>query len=322
MCHASVNSISFSSNGLAMTGSFPNYSISVGTIDGLGLSTPASSVSVTPITGGQLWYSSIKVTMTFTTSGSGTLSAQVTSNYTHSAVQGIYYCPTGACNSSSHTLVTTSSSTLYTGLSNVTNGVGYLGTLLQSANGASAFTGADSVTVTFTVASTGATASCTLTINLVAQDALKFTLATSASGLTISPASDFSAAWGSVNGLGVGSPSSGLTIYPAAGGAVYETPISLLPVYSSFSSTTCSLSVYVSNNFTHGSLFVLEDTGTSGGPYTTISLSSATPTSMTTTAASNATLTRYLAVFVSNLDGASAFSGADNATLTYQMTVP
>ncbi len=305
-----------------MTGTFPNYSINVGTIDGLGLTAPASNVAVTPVTGGQLWYSSIKVTMTFTTAGAGTLSAQVTSNYTHSSGPRYlllsHWCVQFLISHSCDDIISYSLHRPQQCL----EWRGYLGTLLQSANGASAFTGADSVTVTFTVASTGATASCALTINLVAQDALKFTLATSGSGLTISPASDFSAAWGSVNGLGVGTPSSGLTIHSAAGGAVYETPINLLPVYSSFSSTTCTLSVYVSSNFTHSSLFTLEDTGTFGGPYTTISLSSASPTSMTTTAASNATLTRYLAVFVSNLDGASAYSGADNATLTYQMTVP
>lgn len=178
------------------------------------------------------------------------------------------------------------------------------------------------MTLTLQAASSGSPATCNLTINLTVQNAIQFTLATSGSGLTISPASDFSAAWGTVNGLGVGSPSAGLIVYAVSGGVVYETPISLLPVYSSFSSTTSTLSVYASSNFTHNTLLAMKDTGTSGGPYTTISLSSATPTSMTTTAASNAVVTRYLGLNVPDINGTSAFSGSDNATLTYQMTVP
>jgi hypothetical protein len=154
------------------------------------------------------------------------------------------------------------------------------------------------------------------------QTAVQFTLATSGAGLTVSTASDFSTAWGNVNGLGVGTPTSGLTTHSASGGVVYETPISLLPAYATFTSTTGTLSVYVSSNFVHSSLLAMKDTGTSGGSYTTISLTSASPTTITTTAASNATITRYLGLFVSNLSGGSAFTGADNATLTYQLTVP
>jgi len=322
LCQA-TNTISLSTNSLTVSGSNPNYSVNVGTIDGLGLGTSASNVSVTPISGvGQLWWFNIKVTLGFTTNGSGTLAAQVTTNYSHSTVQTAYVCHGGACDTVTPTALTTSSYTTFnTGLSS-TSGTLNLGTLITPGNGAGAFTGADSVTLTLQAASTGSPATCNLTINLSAQNAVQFTLATSGAGLTISPSTDFSAAWGTVNGLGVGTPTSGLTTYSVAGGAVYETPISLLPVYSSFSSTTCTLSVYVSSNFTHSSVFILKDTGTSGGPYTTISLSSASPTSMTTTAASSSTVTRYLGVLVSNLDGASSYSGADNATLTYQMTVP
>lgn len=321
LCRA-ANSISISTNTLTVSGSNPNYSVNVGTIDGLGLGTPASNVSLTSISGvGQLWWFNITVNLGFTTGGSGSLSAKITTNYTHSTVQTPYYCHGGACNVVTPTAVTTSYSTIISGLSN-TSGTLNLGTLITPGNGAGAFTGADSVTLSLQAASTGSPATCNLTINLSAQNAIQFTLATSGAGLTISPATDFSAAWGTVNGLGVGTPTSGLTTYSSAGGAVYETPISLLPVYSSFSSTTCTLSVYVSSNFTHSSVFILKDTGTSGGPYTTISLSSATPTSMTTTAASSSTVTRYLGVLVSNLDGVSSYSGSDNATLTYQMTVP
>ena len=316
-----TNTVSLGTSTLAITGSNPNYSANVGTINGLGLGTPASNVNTMSYAGGELYYFDFHITVGFN-GGSGTLSVQTSTNYTHSAVQAAYMCVSGECNTVTPTAITTSYTAILTGLASGSY-TATIGTLLQPTNGAAAFTGSDSVTVTFEVAgSFGSPHTCNLTINLTAQNAVQFTLATSGAGLSISPAADFSAAWGTVNGLGVGTPSSGLTVYSVSGGAVYETPISLLPIYSSFSATTCTLSVYVSSNFTHSSLFFLKDTGTSGGPYTTISLSSGSPTSMTTTAASSSTITRYLGVFVSNLDGASAYRGSDNATLTYQMTVP
>jgi len=315
-----ANTVSLNTYDITVSGSNPNYSVNVGNINGLGFGTPATNVNVTPVSGGQLYWINVGLNLNFS-SGSGTISAKVTTNYTHSSVQTAYIC-SDLCNTVTPVALTTSYTSWGTGLGSGSY-YGQLGTLLQPTNGAGAFTGADSVTLTFQVtSSSGSPGTCNLTINLSVQNAVQFTLATSGAGLTISTASDFTSTWGNVNGLGVGTPISGLTAHSVSGGMVYETPISLLPVYSSFTSTTGTLSVYVSSNFAHSTLLAMKDTGTSGGPYTTISLTSASPTSITTTAASNATTTRYLGLFVSNLSGGSAFTGADNATLTYQMTVP
>ena len=64
----------------------------------------------------------------------------------------------------------------------------------------------------------------------------------------------------------------------------------------------------------------LRDGSSSAGPFTAIS--STTATQITATAADRSTITRFLGLFVSNLNGANAFTGSDAATLTFTMTVP
>jgi hypothetical protein len=66
----------------------------------------------------------------------------------------------------------------------------------------------------------------------------------------------------------------------------------------------------------------MDDAAASGGPYTAISTSAGSPTQITTSAASRSPLTRYLGLLVSNINGVSAFTGADTAALTFTLTVP
>ena len=155
----------------------------------------------------------------------------------------------------------------------------------------------------------------------VVQSAIQLLAASAPSGLTISPASDFSINYGNVNGIGIG-PSAGLSVVSSAGGVIYSTPYQLQPKFSGQSSTTSSLSVYLSTAFVHPSILKLEDAAVSAGPYTAISLTSGSPTVLSTSASSGSTITRYLGLFVSNINGASAFRGTDNATLTYTITAP
>jgi len=77
----------------------------------------------------------------------------------------------------------------------------------------------------------------------------------------------------------------------------------------------------VSSNFVHSTVLVLKDASVSGSPYSSISISVGSQTSLPT-ASSGVNLTRYLGLFVSNLSGGGAFTGADNATLTYTLSVP
>jgi hypothetical protein len=63
----------------------------------------------------------------------------------------------------------------------------------------------------------------------------------------------------------------------------------------------------------------LDDSSASGGPFTQITNTALT---ITTTAADRGSITRFLGLFVSNANGAGAFTGSDTATLTFTMTVP
>jgi hypothetical protein len=163
----------------------------------------------------------------------------------------------------------------------------------------------------------------TLTLNSnTLQDAVQLQLATAASGLTITPASDYSMNFGNVNALGIG-PGAGLTTSAQAGGIIYSTPYNVLPAFSAFSSTTASIKVCVSTTFTHSAILRLEDSSTgSSGTFSNISTACGAATSLTGSAANRSTITRYLGLFVSNVNGATAFNGTDTATLTYTLTVP
>jgi hypothetical protein len=194
-------------------------------------------------------------------------------------------------------------------------------------NGANAFSGTDSTTISFTMTdfTTGTTIE-TLQLSLnnpseTLQTAVRLTLATAAGGLTVTPASDFSMNFGNVNGLGFG-PGAGLTTVASAGGVIYSTPYLLQPAFTDFTSTTATIKTFVSTTFAHPTILVLRDAAASAGPYANIGTTAGTATQITNTAASRSSITRFLGLFVSNVNGATAFRGSDSATLTFVLTVP
>jgi hypothetical protein len=310
-----------------------DYINTFGTMNALGLGTPETGLTLAALTNGALYYSEFQVQFTGLAAGhNGKLTAVVTTNFAHPAAQIVESCPsTGACTTSGgYSAISTSAAaptTVIASMGNATATVG-IGVFLPDNDGATAFTGVDnSAVVTYTMTDlttnkTVATATWTFngTPNQTVQDAVELTLGTATGGLTIATASDYSTSFGSVNGLGIG-PATGLTTVTAAGGTIYSTPYLFNPAFSDFTSTTATLKVYVSTNFAHPTILILEDSGASGGPYTAISTTAGTPTVMTTTAADRSQITRYLGLFVS-LNNATPFTGADSATLTYTMTVP
>lgn len=127
--------------------------------------------------------------------------------------------------------------------------------------------------------------------------------------------------FGTVNGLGIGTPVAGATVIPAAGGVLYSSPINLM-VNGAGAGNPAVVGVYVSNNFAHPAMLQAFSciTGcTSAANYTAISLNSASPTPVIPSPGltTNPTITVYIAVFVSNQDGASAFAGTESAQLVY-----
>jgi hypothetical protein len=202
-----------------------------------------------------------------------------------------------------------------------------LGIFLPDNNGASAYTGNDTATLTFTLkdASSGTTYD-TQTVYLqipqeTVQDAVQLTLGSAPGGATIATAADFSLNFGNVNALGIG-PGAGLTTNSVAGGMMYHTPYLIQPAFSGMSSTTATVKVYVSTNFAHPALLTLNDATSTGGPYSAISTAAGAPTQITASAVNRSSITRYLGLFVSNINGAGAYTGSDSATLTFTLTVP
>jgi hypothetical protein len=180
-------------------------------------------------------------------------------------------------------------------------------------------------------ASTSATAANTVAPNMKVsvnvQTAVELTLATGSSGCAISAGGgqDYQMSFGNVNGLGVGTPSCGIVSGITGSNATYATTYNLVASFSGFSTVTGPAVVVTTPGFTHSSTLTLGEGSTTAGPFTTVP---ATGNAVTiATATSGATVSRALAVTVSNTNGAGAFpgtyngSGADSAVVTFTLTV-
>jgi hypothetical protein len=312
-----------------------NYENSFGTMNALGIGTPQTGLTVSVLSNGALYFTAYQVVFTGLPTGhKGGLTTYVSTHFGHPTALIMQNCPTsGACTSSgSYTTMSTSAAApspviAAPGIGNNQAVTAGLGIFLPDNDGAAAFTGTDSAVVTFqmtdlTTKAVVATALFSLnTPAATVQNALQLTLTAASGGLAVTPATDFTMNFGNVNGLGIG-PGAGLSTVSAAGGIIYSTPYLINPVFTNFTSTTGSVSVYVSTNFAHPTILKLNDAASSGGPYTAISTTKTTPTSITRSAADRSSITRYLGLFVSNINGATAFTGTDNATLTFTLTVP
>jgi hypothetical protein len=92
-----------------------------------------------------------------------------------------------------------------------------------------------------TASAQGPSASATTTSNLemtaTVQTAVQLNMSTGTGGAVLSGSNStglFSISFGNVNGLGAGTPASGVTVVTDATGALYKTPINLTPVYTGF----------------------------------------------------------------------------------------
>jgi len=332
---AGVISLAMSSapGGVLVSGTVPNYSAGFGNVNSLGVGAPGAGITIITagVSGGVIYSTNINLTISGEPSPhKAIISVYMSSNFTKSAALIAQSCYTSCGSGASFSTVSTNAGAptpviLAPGVSDGTYTVS-LGILVANANGAGATSGADSAIVTFVAQDTSNGKMDTVTLNLNnpsenIQTAVGFTLASAAGGLAVMPGTDYSINFGNVNGIGV-SPAVGITIVPAAGGAIYSTPYLLQPVFSGFASTTATLKVYVSMDFVHPAILQLDDSPAPGGPYNAISKSSGAQTLLTSTVTTNTILTRYLGIFVSGVNGAGAFTGSDNATLTYTLTEP
>jgi hypothetical protein len=306
-----------------------------GTMNALGIGAPGTGVTVIPLANGALYLTHYQITISgLPNPHLAAVTAFVNSNFTHPAALIMQSCPrASSCNASGNfsamSLIAGAPTTVVAapGINDQTVTAG-LAIFVPDNNGASSFTGVDTARITLTATDTTnnknfATAEIRLDtpVGETIQSAVQLTLATATGGLTISPGADFSVNFGNVNGLGLG-PGAGLTTVAAAGGVVYSTPYLLQPAFSAFRSTTATIQAFVSSPFAHPTILILRDAAASAGPYTNIGITAGTATQITAAAADRGSVTRFLGLFVSNTNGATAFQGSDSATLTFTMTVP
>lgn len=319
---------------MAVSGTNPNYTMNYGNANGLGIGTPTAGATIltgasvtvggTPETG-VIYESPLDLTSN-KPKPTADITAVVTTSFSHTYQLTAMLCPvSGSCSSAGgYSVISTNAgapTTVDPSAPNKTTVQGNVGIFIANIDGGNAFAGSDTVVITLTATGGGNTETSTLTITITSQTALQFTLATAPGGLTITPASDYSTNFGNVNGLGIGPPA-GLSVSSASGGELYSTSYLLQPAFCSFSSTTGTLKVYVSTNFAHPSQLQLQDSSAGSGPFNAISTSSGSQTTITSAASNGSNVTRYLGLFVSNANGSTIFTGADNATLTYTLTVP
>jgi hypothetical protein len=126
--------------------------------------------------------------------------------------------------------------------------------------------------------------------------------------------------FGTVNGLGTGSPAAGVSVETTdQNGALYTTPITLTPYFSGLSSTTATITVVLDPSSNLGSTAVLYE-GSSGATASTISTTA--PGFITSTATSGTHIRRYLGLFIKNSAPQSPVNETLRVRLVYEITVP
>jgi hypothetical protein len=95
-----------------------------------------------------------------------------------------------------------------------------------------------------------------LQMTTTVETAVQLNMSTGNGGATLSGSNStglFSIAFGSVNGLGAGTPATGITVIADANGALYKTPINLTPVFTGFALVgTANVSVDKGNSGDEG----------------------------------------------------------------------
>jgi hypothetical protein len=154
-----------------------------------------------------------------------------------------------------------------------------------------------------------------LEMSATVQTAVQLNISTGAGGATVSGSNAtglFSVSFGNVNGLGLGTPAAGVSVVADGSGALYKTPINLTPVYSGFTTETATVEV---EQDAAGDTALAREGNSSISSASTISTS--TPASVASGAASGVVVERYVGVYVPRTEAA----GAKSATLIYTITV-
>src|SRR3982751_753488 len=172
----------------------------------------------------------------------------------------------------------------------------------------------------------GLTSDSQLNLSANAQNALQLDISTAPGGATVTGATGknsngiFSLDFGNVNGLGIGTPSAGVTVVVTGTGATYTSPIILTPHYSGHVNNSASISVLL--DATAGNANGRAATREGASAASVVAPSFIVPNIFTTTATDGTAVTRYVGYFVSNANGAAAVNGAISSRLIYEITIP
>ena len=173
------------------------------------------------------------------------------------------------------------------------------------------------------------TVSPTLVVNVTVAKAIQLTLATGSLGTTpcaVTPASDYSMTFGTVDALGITAPTCGARFTPTTPGvtpAAYYADYKITPVFTSQTVSTNTITAYVSTNFAKANLSVVQANSlpASIAGLSAMSTSSGTQTAVGTANGTSGTAqTAYIGVQIAPTSGAG-LTGADSATVTYTLTV-
>jgi hypothetical protein len=172
----------------------------------------------------------------------------------------------------------------------------------------------------------------TLQISATIQSAVQLTLSTGTAAVThcaVTPggATDYAMSFGTVDALGInaGACSKFAPVTPGITNAIYWSDYNLTPVYTSQSVATNTITAQVTTDFAApNNIFVVHDSANSStvpasaAAFTAISTT--TPGTIVTNAATGIAQTRFIGVAVTPANGA-ATTGAKSATVTFTLTV-
>ncbi|MBI2677680.1 MAG: hypothetical protein HYX28_02750 [Candidatus Koribacter versatilis] len=333
--------INLTTNGLPVGGSkAAGYTWNMGAMNGLGVGTPAANVTIaTPISAtGAIYESSINFVISGLPGPHLTaIKGFVSTPFPAAAVNALR--AVGCSNNcgaaaGSYAVLGNSLATAATLQTSTDNGtvIGNIGIQALNLNGASAFTGSATVTVSIVALDTtnGNTDTVTLAITVNSQNAMRLALSTGAAApnCTVSPANNigpYSINFGSVNGVGV--TSSACVQTTGTNPVVYFTNYRVTPTWSGFTSgTNGTLTAYVSTDFVNNTFLKIREAATSAGLTTNMSTNAGAPQTLGTAGAivSATPLSRVLGVAVTpNNTFVPAGGGtSDSAVITYTLMVP
>jgi hypothetical protein len=160
-----------------------------------------------------------------------------------------------------------------------------------------------------------ATTTSELEMSATVQTAVQLNISTGSGGATVSGSNAtglFSLSFSNINGLGLGTPGSGVSVVADASGALYKTPINLTPVYSGFTTETATIEVVQD---AAGDTALAREGSSSISASSTVSTS--TPAPVASGAASGSAFERFVGMYAARTEAA----GAKSATLIYTITV-